>query len=54
MQAESMFPDSSEINDTSTPFKQDFLVQCALDSVEVNIADKPTDANGHPSKDSDD
>jgi hypothetical protein len=49
-----MFPDSSEMNDTSKPFEQDFLVQRALDSVEVNIADKATDANGHPSKDSDD
>ncbi len=46
-----MFPDSSEMNDTSTSFEQEFLVQCPLDSVEVNIADKA--ANGHPSKDSD-
>ncbi len=52
MQAESMFADSSEMNDKSTPFEQESHVQCALDSVEVNIADKATDANCHPSKDS--
>jgi hypothetical protein len=54
VQAESMFADSSEMKDTSTPFEQESLVQLALDSVKVNTADKATDANGHPSKDSDD
>jgi hypothetical protein len=54
VQAEYMFADSSEMKDTSMPFEQELLVQCALDSVKVNTADKATDANGHPSKDSDD
>jgi hypothetical protein len=53
VQAYSMFPESSEMNDTCMPFEQEFLVHCALDSVEVNTADKATDANGHFSKDSD-
>ncbi len=48
-----MLPNGSEMNDTSTPFEQQLQVQCALDSVEVNTADKATDANGHPNKDSD-
>jgi hypothetical protein len=47
VQAGLLFPDSSEMNDTSMHFEQEFLVQCALDCVEVNIADKATDANGH-------
>ncbi len=42
VQAESMFPDGSEMNDTSTPFEQEFQVQRALDSVEVNTVDKAT------------
>jgi hypothetical protein len=54
VQAESMFADSSEMKDIPMPFEQEFLVQHAFDSVEVNTADKATDANGHPSKDSDD
>ncbi len=54
VQVESMFADSSEMKDTSTPCEQELLVQCALDSVEVNAADKATDAYGHPNKDSDD
>jgi hypothetical protein len=41
------------MKDTSKSFKQEFLVQRALDSVEVNIVDKATDANGHPSNASD-
>jgi hypothetical protein len=47
VQAKSMFAYSSEMNDTSMPFEQEFLVQHAFDSVEVNIANKATDAYGH-------
>ncbi len=54
VQAESMFVDSSEMKDISTPSEQELLVQRALDSVEVNTANKATDANDYPSKDSDD
>ncbi len=54
VQAESMFADSSETKDTSTPSEQELPVQRALDSVEVNTVDKATDANDDPSKDSDD
>jgi hypothetical protein len=53
-QAESMFPDGLEMNDTSMPFQQQLQVQRALGSVEVDTGDKATDANGHPSIDSDD
>jgi hypothetical protein len=51
VQAKSMFPDGLETNDTSMPYDQEFQVQHALDSVEVNTTDKATDANGHPSTD---
>jgi hypothetical protein len=46
-----MFPDGLEMNDTSMTIEQQLQVQCALDSVEVDTADKATDANGHPSTD---
>jgi hypothetical protein len=52
VQSESIFADSSEMKDTSLSSEQELSVQCALDSVEVNPADKTTDANGDPSKDS--
>jgi hypothetical protein len=49
--AESMFPDS-EVNETFTPFEQEFQVQRAFDSAEVNTVDKATDANDHSCNDS--
>ncbi len=52
-QAESMFPDALEMIDTSMPLEQQLQVQSALDSVEVDTSDKATDANSHPSIDSD-
>jgi hypothetical protein len=54
VQAESMFLDGLEMDDTSMPCEQEFQVQRALDRVEVNTADKATEANGHPSKDYED
>jgi hypothetical protein len=54
VQAESMFADSSEVKDTSTPSEQELPVQRALYSVGVNTVNKATDANDDPSKDSDD
>jgi hypothetical protein len=53
VQAESIFADSSEMKDTSTPSEQELPVQRAHDSVEVNTVDKATDAIGDPSKDFD-
>jgi hypothetical protein len=47
------FSDSSEMKNTSTLSEQEFPVQRAHDSEEVNTVDKATDANGDPSKDSD-
>jgi hypothetical protein len=53
VQAESIFPDSSEIKDTSTLSEQALPGQRAHDNEGVNSVDKATDANGDPSKDSD-
>ncbi len=54
VQAESMFADSSDMNNTYTPSEQELPVQRALDSVEVNTVDKATDMNDDPRKDFDD
>jgi hypothetical protein len=53
MQAESIFADSSEMNNTSTLSRHELPGQCTLDSKGVNAIDKATDANGDLSKDSD-
>jgi hypothetical protein len=53
VQAQSIFADSSEINDMSMLSGQELPGQRAHDNEGVNSVDKATDANGDPSKDSD-
>jgi hypothetical protein len=53
-QSELMIYDDFEMNDASTTIEQELQVEAALDSLEVDKADKATDAYGHASTDSDD
>jgi hypothetical protein len=53
-QAESIIHDGFEMNDASMTIEQELQVEAALDSVEVDKADKATDAYGHARTDSDD
>ncbi len=53
VQAESIFPDSSEIKDTSVLSGHELPGQRAHDIEGVNSVDKANDANGDPSKDTD-
>ncbi len=49
-----MVDDDFEMNDASTTIEQVLQLEAVCDSVEVDIADKTTDAYGHASTDSDD
>ncbi len=53
-QTKSMLDDDFEMNDVSTTIEQDLQVEAVCDSVEIDKANKTTDANGHASTDSDD